>query len=40
MHNDTNIGKATYLKKGNGLYIPFQIWMDGTNYNLIQAMLN
>ena len=34
------IGSATYLNKINGMYIPFRVWMRGTNCNLIQPMLN
>ena len=42
MHDDKakKIGSATYLNKSNGQYIPFRIYMDGTNCNLIQPMLD
>jgi hypothetical protein len=42
MHDDKDkkIGSATYLTKGSGLYIPFQIGMDGTSCKLIQPMLD
>ena len=33
------IGKATYLEKGNGDYIPFRLWMRGINCNEIDEML-
>ncbi len=42
MHDDKDkkIGSATYLKKNSGLYIPFQIKMDGTSCKQIQPMLD
>ena len=41
MHNDTKlkIGNATYLNKSNGLYIPFQIFMENANRTDIEKML-
>ena len=42
MHDDKikKIGSATYLNKSNGLYIPFNVQMSGTNCTLIKPMLN
>ncbi len=42
MHDDKDkkIGSATYLTKGSGLYIPFQIKMNGTNCTIIQKTLD
>ena len=42
MHDDREkkIGSATYLNKSNGKYIPFELWMYGSNCDLIQPMLN
>jgi hypothetical protein len=40
-HNFINkIGSSSYLNKSNGLYIPFDLQMQGTNYTLIQQILN
>ena len=38
MHDDghNKIGSATYLNKSNGEYIPFKLWMSGTNCDRIQ----
>ena len=39
-HNFINkIGSASYLNKSNGLYIPFEVRMYGTNCTLIQKSL-
>ncbi len=39
-HNFINkIGSASYLNKSNGLYIPFEIKMQGTNCALIKPSL-
>ncbi len=42
MHNDEKlkIGSATYLNKSNGYYIPFKLYMYGTNCTLIKPMLD
>ena len=41
MHDDKakKIGSATYLNKSTGPYIPFELRMDGTNYELIKPTL-
>ena len=39
-HNFINkIGSASYLNKSNGLYIPFELRMHGTNCALIKPSL-
>ena len=42
MHDDekSKIGSATYLNKSKGYYIPFGLWMKGTDCELIQPMLD
>ena len=41
MHDDKGkkIGSATYLNKSTGEYIPFRVYMDGANCDLIRPML-
>ncbi len=42
MHDDKakKIGSARYLNKTIGTYIPFGLWMDGTNCKVIKPMLD
>ena len=42
MHDDKakKIGSAMYLRKSSELYIPFSIFMNNTDCNLIQPMLD
>ena len=37
MYEDKNkrIGSATYLKRNSGQYIPFGVWLGGTDCTLI-----